>query len=150
MTDRIVRSTLAVALAIHGLVHLLGVMTAWRLSPFKDPPTSTAILDARLEVGADGMELMGLAWMFATAAVVIAAVALWIGGHRMLLRIAAGTLISLAVCLVGLPESNLGILIDVGILTAIIAAAAPFVRIATRSSIPLPGWSRPAIAAGHA
>jgi hypothetical protein len=114
-----VRRTVAAAIIVHGVIHLLGAMTAWRLSPFNDPPYSTLILAARIDAGDTGQLVMGAAWLFAALVLVGAAAAIWRSGDHVLLVIAAAFAVSLAVGLAGLPASRLGVVIDVAVLIAV-------------------------------
>jgi hypothetical protein len=116
-----VRRTAAVAIVAHAAIHLLGVMTAWRLSPFRDPPYGTVVLGGTLDAGEAGQLVMGAAWLVAAVALVGAAVAIWRGGSHVLSVVAAAFAISLAVSLAGLPSARFGVVIDITVLGLIAA-----------------------------
>ena len=120
---RDVRRTIAAALIGHAVIHLLGVMTAWRLSPFQDPAYTTLILNRTLDAGETGQLAMGGAWLLAAVALSVAALALWRDDSQARPLVAAAFAISLAVGLAGLPASRLGVVIDLAVLATIAAAS---------------------------
>jgi hypothetical protein len=130
-----VRRTISVALVCHAVIHLLGVMTSWRLSPFRDPPYDTVILAGTVDGGAVGQTVMGGLWLMAAIALIVAAITLWRGGPHAVTAVAAGIAISLAVALVALPASRFGVVIDGTALLVIgVALAAPKVDQAVRAA----------------
>ncbi len=80
----------------------MGFMASWQLGEFEDLAYRTSILNGAVEVGDVGTRLLGLAWLVAGAAVVVAAVALWQARPSALRANAAAAAISLVVCLAGL------------------------------------------------
>ena len=112
---------IAAFLAAHGIAHLLGFLSAWRLGEFPDVPYSTWILNGSVDVGDAGIRLVGLLWLAAAAAFVGAAALAWrpatIAGPVTAIA-AAG---SLLVCTLGLPAAVVGVVIDVAILGALAA-----------------------------
>jgi hypothetical protein len=72
----------ALALALHAVIHLLGVAAYWRLAEIEVLPYKTALFDGRMRVGDRGMRLFGGAFLvtglvFLTAAGALAAGAPW-------------------------------------------------------------------------
>ena len=111
----------AAFLAAHGIAHLLGFLSAWRLGEFPDVPYSTWILNGAVDVGDAGIRLVGLLWLVAAAAFVgAAALALRPAAvaRRAIATAAAG---SLVVCTLGLPAAVVGVVIDIVLLGALAA-----------------------------
>ena len=109
----------AVVLAVHGLIHLIGFVVPWQLAAIEGFPYRTALLNETLEVGDSGARFVGLIWLVLAVGFGIAASGLWRGRHWALLAtvlLAAG---SLVVCVLGLPEAGLGVLINVLILASV-------------------------------
>lgn len=121
------RFGIAALFALHGLIHLMGVIAYWELADLADLPYQTTLLNGRWEVGDGGMRLFGFAWLVATAGFVAAAIGIvsrrawW---HSTVVMSAA---LSLAICSLVWSDAWRGVLIDVVILTgiAIVSVAGP-------------------------
>lgn len=126
------RRAFAVLLALHGIAHVLGFLGLWRLAEFKDVPYTTFVLNGSVNVGDSGARIVGLLWLVAAAAFIVAARATWRGGDhwKSILVVVAG--FSLAMCLIGLPSSGIGVGIDVLILAGFV------VQVAWRSALVRP------------
>jgi len=113
------RRIAAVVLALHGVVHLIGFVVPWRLAQVEGFAYRTTVLDGAIELGQTGALVIGLAWLAAAAGFVLAAVGVW--GARPWAVPLAGVLAagSLAVCVMGLPETLAGIVVNVAILGAV-------------------------------
>lgn len=51
--------------AVHGLIHLLGLVAYWPLAQVTALPYKTVLLAGRWEVGGVGMKLYGILWLIA-------------------------------------------------------------------------------------
>lgn len=116
----LVRRGLAVFLALHGIAHVLGFLASWRLAEFADVPYTTTVLNGALDVGDAGIRVVGLLWLAGGAACVAAAIAL-LRGSMSAVAVLLGA--SLAICLLGLPASIIGVWIDAALLAALGALA---------------------------
>lgn len=115
----LVRRAVAVFLALHGVVHVIGFLGSWRLAEFEGAPYTTAILNGMIDAGDAGIRFVGIAWLAIAVAFVLVAAAVWRGrpGAWRPTAIVAAT--SLAICAVGLPAAVIGAAIDGLILAAI-------------------------------
>jgi hypothetical protein len=115
----ILRLLVAAVLAAHGLIHLIGFLVPWRIAQVEGFAYRTTALGGSVELGATGAQVVGVAWLAIAVGFVVAAVgvrrrsawALW-------LTAALGTA-SLVVCVLGLPETVAGIVVNVAILAAV-------------------------------
>ena len=127
VSDRSVESGLlarafAVFFALHGIVHVIGFTVLWKLGGLRGVQYSTSLFNRSLEVGDVGVKLVGLIWLATTLAFLAVAVLLW-RRHAWALRLTIGLLlVSLVLCVAGLPGSIMGLAIDVALL-AILAVA---------------------------
>jgi hypothetical protein len=119
-----VRITLAAVLvglflALHGAVHTVAFLVQWELAHPSGLSYHTTVLGGRLDLGAIGIRIDGFLWL--VAALGFLAVGLRPAGLRRLepLPIAGVTVFSLALCLLGLPEASVGVVIDSAILVAL-------------------------------
>jgi hypothetical protein len=111
-----IRIIIAIVLMIHGLIHLLGFVVPWRLATVDGLTYKTTVLAGRFDVGERGTRVIGLLWLVAAVGFVAAGIAVltlhpwW---PALLLIIA---LFSLIITLLGWPEAQIGVLINLIIL----------------------------------
>jgi hypothetical protein len=116
-----VRVLPAVLLALHGLAHLPGFLSAWRLAALEELPYSTHVLAGRLHVGDAGARVLGTLWL-------LTALAFWLAADLVMLDrtgwvpliLGAGT-VSLLLCALGLPETRIGLALNVALLAALLS-----------------------------
>ena len=110
----------AVFLVLHGLVHVYGFTVPWFHRGFRGVDYSTRILNGSIEVGSTAMKMLGVVWLAVAVAFVVVGVMLW-RGHTWARRTTVALLLaSLVLCIVGLPGSVIGLVIDV-VLLALLA-----------------------------
>ncbi len=119
------RFVVAFLLLAHGIAHLVGFAATWKLGAFPDLPYKTTILSGSVDLGDDGIRLMGVAWVllavaFAAAAVGLAlrqpwwpALAWWTVGASAL------------VCALNWPEARIGLAFN-GFLVVLLLLLARF------------------------
>lgn len=114
---------LACAVAAHGVAHLPGFVSAWRLAELSELPYRTTLLGGRLDVGDAGMRIVGGLWLLLAVAFVAAAVGLatHAGWVTPLLRVAA--IASMVWCLTAWPEARIGVAVNVGLIVVLAANA---------------------------
>lgn len=69
----------ALALILHGIVHLMGTATYMKLGTVQGLTYKTTLLDGRWNLGKNGIALYGALWALAALGFVVAAVALLAG-----------------------------------------------------------------------
>jgi hypothetical protein len=116
------RAVAAVALGLHGIVHLLGFSSTWRLQHDAELPATTLIANGTIDVGEVGIRIVGLLWVVAAVALLAAAALVWRRSPRAAVGVAIATTISLAACLLGLPAAVLGVWIDLAIVVVLMLA----------------------------
>jgi hypothetical protein len=109
----------AAVLAAHGLIGLIGFVVPWRLAVIDGFAYRTTALGGAIALGDAGARIVGVAWLVIAAGFVIAAVAIWRGARWApgLTAVLAGA--SLAVSILGLPETAAGIVVNIGILAVL-------------------------------
>jgi len=113
-----VRYPIAIILAIHGLIHLLGFVTAWEFAEVNELEDSTLF---SLDPGSGPAQAFGLLWLLAALALVVAAVGLvWQAGWTgRMVGIAAA--VSLVVTVVWWTDAWIGAVISAVVLAAVLA-----------------------------
>jgi hypothetical protein len=115
MTRRIA----AILLALHGVIHLIGFVTPWRIATLEGFAYRTTLLDGAFDVGDLGVRVVGLVWLGLTVGFLAAGYGVW-RGERWAVGLTGGlAVVSLVVCLLGLPETFAGIAINVVILAVV-------------------------------
>ena len=110
------RRIAAVVLALHGLVHLIGFVVPWRVAQVEGFAYRTTALDGAFELGETGALVIGLAWLVIAVGFVLAAVGVWDARAWAIPLVGVLAAASLVVCVMGLPETVAGIVLDVAIL----------------------------------
>lgn len=118
-----VRIAAALVLALHGLVHAMGFVVAWRLATLDELTFRTTALNGAVEIGEVGARLLGLAWLAVGPAFIVAAWGVWRDRPWALRVTGAAAILSLAVCLAGLPDAYRGAAIDAAILAVVVGLA---------------------------
>jgi hypothetical protein len=113
------RLLVAAVLAVHGLIHLIGFLVPWRIAQVEGFAYRTTALGGSVELGATGVMIVGVAWLAIAVGFVVAAVGVWRRSAWALGLTAALATASLVVCILGLPETVAGIVVNVVILAAV-------------------------------
>jgi hypothetical protein len=117
------RMILAILMVLHGVAHLPGFVNEWRLASLEGLPYRTTILAGRLDLGEQGIRVVGTLWL-------AAAIAFWAAGAGAFadrpwwIPVAAlVALASLVLSLVELPEAKIGVLVNLVILAGLFIAS---------------------------
>jgi len=118
----------------HGLIHLIGFVVPWGISTVEGFPYRTTALGGAIALGDSGARALGIVWLACAVGFVVAGLGIWRGGSWALPLTAALAVASIAVCILGLPESSAGIVVNGAILGAVawVSYARPRVRRAAR------------------
>ena len=121
-----IRRIAAILLALHGVIHLIGFVTPWRIATLEGFAYRTTVLNGALDVGDAGVRVVGLVWLGLSAGFLAAGYGVWRGKRWAVGLTGVLAVVSLVVCLLGLPETFAGIAINVVILAVV--AYVVFVR----------------------
>src|SRR5687768_8328254 len=117
------RFVLSLAMLVHGLAHLPGLVTAWRLRPLPDFPYHTVLLRGRFDVGDAGMRIVGALWLIAAIGFAVAAMGAFLGNPNWVPVALVTTLLSSALCLLEWPFARVGLWVNLVILSALVLTA---------------------------
>lgn len=118
-----IRTLAAAGLAGHGLIHLIGFLVPWRIAVIDGFAYRTTALGGVVALGETGARIVGVAWLALAIGFVIAAVSTWRGGSWSRALVAILAVASLAVSVIGLPETAAGIVVNLGILAVLVWVA---------------------------
>jgi hypothetical protein len=109
----------AVAIVLHGVIHVIGFVSPWRIASLEGFAYRTTVLGGAQEVGDVGVRLIGLVWLGLTFGFLAAGYALWRRKPWAVGLTGVCAIVSLVVCVAGLPETAAGVAIDVLILATV-------------------------------
>ncbi len=115
-----IRTALALLMALHGVAHLVGFAVPWGLAHGDELTYKTTLLAGRLDVGDVGIRVVGLVWLVLAVAFVASAVGAftqqpWWTGAATWTAVA-----SLGMSLLSLPEARIGVPVNLLVLAALL------------------------------
>ena len=117
------RWLVAFLLAAHGIAHGVGFAVSWHVISTIDLPYSTTVFGGRWNVGDEGIRLVGLLWLLAGAACLIAAAGVVTDAPWAVGATIAALVLSLAMCAVGWPAARTGVYLNLGLGAALIVSS---------------------------
>ena len=120
---RVTRYVLAVMMAAHGLIHLIGSVVPWDMGVVEGFPYDTTVLGGSADLGNLGVRLIGIVWLACAVGFVAVGVGIGRRSSWALPLVASLTPLSLTLCLLGLPETAMGILVNAAILGGVAGSA---------------------------
>jgi hypothetical protein len=109
------RFVLAFFLLAHGVAHLVGFVSSWKLATLAELPYKTTVFSGRVDVGDAGIRVMGALWLLAALAFLVAAIAVATEAGWAVRFTLAGIIASLMLCVVGWPDARIGVAVNVGL-----------------------------------
>jgi hypothetical protein len=117
-----IRIVLALILLGHGFAHLVGFVVPWQIATLGEMPYRTTLLANTINVGDVGIRVVGVLWLivalaFAGSSIGVLARASW--WLPVTLIVAA---FSFCLCMIGWPDSRIGVFINVAIVPLVLVA----------------------------
>ena len=114
------RFFVAMVFFVHGFAHTVGFVVPWKIATLEDAPYKTTVFRGKIDLGSTGIRMVGLLWLVSALAF-FAAGALVIGRSTIWQPFAMSvSIFSLALCVLDLPESRIGIPVNIGIVAFIL------------------------------
>jgi hypothetical protein len=114
------RVALAILMALHGVAHLVGFIGSWQLAGSESTiPYKTTVLAGRLNLGGPGIRAMGVFWLLTAVGFWLAATGAFMNQSWWTLAALGVALFSLMLSIVGLPDSRIGVAVNLVILAAL-------------------------------
>ena len=110
------RIALAVFLVLHGIAHIVGFVVPWRIAKMDDMPYKTTIINGKIDVGDVGIRILGIIWLLIALAYFYSG---WITYQQFdfwLTYTLVVSVISLAFCIIAVPDSHIGIYINIALI----------------------------------
>lgn len=109
-------------LIAHGIAHLVGFVTYWKIASFEEMPYKTTLLSDRIDVGDAGIRIVGIFWLLtglAFALLGIGVITLQPWWYPLTIYL---SIFSLLMCILGWPDARFGALINLIILAFLVLA----------------------------
>lgn len=113
------RIVAAAVVAAHGLIHLIGFVVPWGISSVEGFAYRTTALGGAIALGDTGARAIGIVWLACAVGFVVAGLGIWRRAPWALPLTAALAVVSIVVCVLGLPETSAGIVVNAVILGAV-------------------------------
>jgi hypothetical protein len=114
------RLILAAVVAAHGVIHLIGFVVPWRIATVTGFPYRTTAAGGLADLGDVGMRLVGVVWLVCAIGFVVSGVGIVRRAPWALPLTCGLAVVSLLVCLIGLPETAAGVVVNMAILGAVV------------------------------
>ncbi len=114
-----IRIAAAVVVAGHGLIHLIGFVVPWGIARPEGFPYRTTALDGAIVLGDTGARVVGLVWLACAVGFVVAGLGIWRRTRWALPLAASLAIVSILVCVLGLPEAVAGVVMNTIILVIV-------------------------------
>lgn len=119
MLSTVLRVGFALLLAAHGVAHLPGFVSAWRLAPIAELPYHTDVLAGHLHVGDGGMRAIGALWLLAALAFLAASLGTLLRQAWWEPVALVTALASLLLCALEWPAARFGVPVNVAVLAVL-------------------------------
>jgi hypothetical protein len=110
------RIAAAVVVAGHGLIHLIGFIVPWGLAAVEGFAYRTTAIGGAISIGDGGARALGLLWLACAVGFVVAGLGIWRRTTWAVALTATLAVLSILLCVLGLPETVAGIAVNAAIL----------------------------------
>jgi hypothetical protein len=112
----ILKIILALYLILHGGIHILGFLANFDLLKWDEITYSTRVLMGRIDLGYVGIRLLGIVWLIVMVMYIVAGIAVFSMPDWWLNLTLLATGLSMVLCILGLPDTRIGILANLVLL----------------------------------
>lgn len=111
---------LAFFLFAHGFAHLVGFLVSWKLKEMPEMPYKTTLFFGRLDAGETGIKVVGAMWLIAALAFAVSSVGALMQTQWLAAYTLAVSVFSAVLCIINLPDSKIGIPVNLAIIAIFI------------------------------
>ena len=115
---------LGIFFILHGFAHVVGFAASFKLLKNENAPYSTRILNGAIDVGDVGTRVLGLLWLIAAVAFAVVGVSSFFDVDWWTTASYSVVGFSTLMCIVGLPLSKIGLVIDIILIAAMLVGEA--------------------------
>ena len=105
---------------LHGFAHLVGFVVPWGLMKSDEMEYKTTLLGGLWDIGDGGIRAVGLIWLAAALAFVLAAIGVFSGASWWVGLSLAVALGSFILSILGWPDSRIGVIVNIVIIVYLV------------------------------
>ena len=109
----------AIFLFAHGFAHLIGFVVPWKIAKLEEMPYKTTLMNGSLDIGDTGIRIVGIFWLIIALAFSLSSYLLITHNPIWLIFTLVITLVSFLFCILGWPDSKIGVFVNLFILLGI-------------------------------
>jgi hypothetical protein len=110
----------AAILGLHGLIHVLGFLSAWQVGDLATALSSAPFYPSGLAIGSPVVLVLGMLWLVTMAAFLIATIGVVTGASWWRSMAVSAALVSLVLCLAWWNDAWFGALVDIAVVIGVI------------------------------
>jgi hypothetical protein len=114
-----IKTIAAIFLFIHAFANTVGFFVQWRIIKSNDMPYSTKLFFGKLDAGNAGIRIIGLLWLFIAIVYVFVGYGILTSKDWWITATIIITAFSFIFCIVGLPDTKMGVIANIIILVFI-------------------------------
>jgi hypothetical protein len=111
---------IAIILFMHGFIHLFGFVVPWKITKLEEMPYKTTVLNGSLNIGDLGIRIVGVLWLLIAIAFFLSIYLMFSQNPFWFFFTVIVTLISIVLCILGWPDSKIGVFANLFILLLLI------------------------------
>ena len=100
---------IAIFLCIHGVAHLVGFVVLWKIAQLEEIPHKTTLLNGSLDIGEIGIKIVGILWLMTAIAFFVSVYFIFSHSPLWLVFTTFIILLSIILCILGWPDSKIGV-----------------------------------------
>jgi hypothetical protein len=109
----------AAVVGLHGVIHFIGFVVPWRIATVEGFPYRVTALGGLADLGDVGTRVVGLLWLACAVGFIVAGIGIARRASWALQLTAVLAAVSIVLCVLGLPETTAGLVVNMGILVAV-------------------------------
>ncbi|MCK5032088.1 MAG: hypothetical protein KAS18_00605 [Calditrichia bacterium] len=102
----------AIFLFVHGFAHLIGFVVPWKIAHLEEMPYKTTVFNGNLYLGEFGIRIVGIFWLIIALAFSLSSYLLITHNPIWLIFTLVITLVSIILCILGWPDSKIGVFVN--------------------------------------
>jgi hypothetical protein len=117
----IFKTIFTLLLIIHGIAHLVGFVVPWKILTLAEMPYKSTIFYNKIDLGHSGIKIIGIFWLLIALLFFIAALFFILQYQVWFVLSIISICSSFVLCILGLPESKIGVFANFFILLLLFA-----------------------------
>ncbi len=107
---------IAIFIFMHGIGYLVGFVVPWKIAQLEEMRYKTSLLNGSLGIGDTGIRIIGILWLMTAIAFFVSVYFIFTHSPFWLVFTIIITLVSMTLCILGWPDSKIGIFVNFFIL----------------------------------